>query len=79
MAYLFLASQCHQRRIPLIAIAHHEGWLEQLGDPEADSLWAEFHQVDTHQAAIVRAHQPWGYSAIRDAIDAASARASRAS
>jgi len=74
MADLFLASWCHQRQIPLIAIARHDGWLEQLGDPEADSLWSEFHQADPHQAALVRAHRPWGYAAIRDAIDAASAR-----
>lgn len=75
MADLYLASWCHQRQIPLIAIARHDGWLEQLGDPEADSLWAEFRQADPQQAALVRAHHPWGYSAIRDAIDAASARA----
>jgi hypothetical protein len=75
MADLFLATWCHQRQIPLIAVARHDGWLEQLGDPEADSLWAEFHQADPQHAALVRAHHPWGYSAIRDAIDAASARA----
>jgi glycosyltransferase involved in cell wall biosynthesis len=74
MADLYLASWCHQRQIPLIAIARHDGWLEQLGDPESDSLWAEFHQADAQQAAIVRAHHPWGYSAIRGAIDAASSR-----
>ena len=74
MADLYLASWCHQHQIPLIAIARHDGWLEQLGDPEADSLWSEFHQADPHQAALVRAHRPWGYAAIRDAIDAASAR-----
>ncbi len=74
MADLYLASWCHQRQIPLIAIARHDGWLEQLGDPAADSLWAEFHQADAQQAAIVRSHHPWGYSAIRDAVDAASAR-----
>lgn len=75
MADLYLASWCHQRQIPLIAIARHEGWLQQLGDPEADSLWAEFHQADPQQAAIVRSHHPWGYRAIRDTIDAAGSRA----
>jgi hypothetical protein len=75
MADLYLASWCHQRQIPLIAIARHEGWLEQLGDPEADSLWVEYRHSDPEQSALVRAHRPWGYSAIRDAIDAASSRA----
>lgn len=74
MADLYLASWCQQQQIPMIAIARHAGWLGQLGDPEADSLWSEFHQADPHQAALVRAHRPWGYAAIRDAIDAASAR-----
>lgn len=75
MADLFLASWCHQQQIPMIAIARHTGWLEQLGDPESDSLWAEFAQADHAQAALVRAHRPWGYAAIKDAVEAASARA----
>jgi len=75
MADLYLASWCQQQQIPLIAIARHAGWLEQLGDPEADSLWAEFCEADPAQAALVRAHRPWGYAAIKDAVDAASTRA----
>ena len=75
MADLYLASWCHQHKIPLIAIARHDRWLEQLGDPAADSLWSEFRHADPQQAALVRAHHPWGYSSIRDAVDAASARA----
>ena len=75
MADLYLANWCHQQQIPMLAIARHTGWLEQLGDPEADSLWAEFAQADPAQAALVRDHRPWGYAAIKDAVDAASARA----
>jgi hypothetical protein len=58
MADPYLADWCPQRQMPLIVIARHEGWLEQLGDPEADSLWAEFNQVDAQQAAIVRSITP---------------------
>jgi hypothetical protein len=75
MADLYLASWCHQQQIPMLAIARHAGWLEQLGDLEDGSLWAEFAQADSAQAALVRAHRPWGYAAIKDAVDAASARA----
>ena len=75
MADLYLASWCQQQQLPMLAIARHAGWLEQLGDPEADSLWSEFHQADPHQAALVRAHRPWGYAAIKDAVEAASTRA----
>ncbi len=75
MADLYLASWCQQHQIPLIAIARHTGWLEQLGNPEADSLWAEFRNADSAQAALVRAHHPWGYTAIKGAVAAASDRA----
>lgn len=75
MADLYLASWCQQQQIPMLAIARHTGWLEQLGDPEAGSLWAEFCEADPAQAALVRAHRPWGYAAIMDAVDATSARA----
>ena len=75
MADLYLASWCQQQQIPMLAIARHAGWLEQLGDPEACSLWAEFAQADPAQAALVRAHRPWGYAAIKDAVEAASTRA----
>jgi hypothetical protein len=75
MADLYLASWCHQRQIPMITIARHEGWLEQLGDPEDGCLWAEFSKADSGQAALVRGHLPWGYTAIKDAVEAASARA----
>lgn len=75
MADLYLASWCLQQQIPMIAIARHAGWLEQLGDPEQGSLWAEFCEADPAQAALVRAHRPWGYAAIKDAVEAASASA----
>ena len=67
MADLYLASGYHQRQIRLIAIARHDGWLQQLGDPSQGFLYAEFRQADPQQAAIMRAHRPWPYSAIRDA------------
>jgi len=75
MADLYLASWCQQRQIPMIAISRHNGWLEQLGDPEEDSLWAEFTKADPAQAALVRARRPWGYAAIKDAVVGASERA----
>ena len=75
MADLYLASWCQQRQIPMIAISRHTGWLEQLGDPEEDSLWAEFAKADPAQAALVRARRPWGYAAIKDAVVGASERA----
>ncbi len=75
MADLYLSSWCQQQQIPMLAIARHAGWLEQLGDPEAGSLWAEFCEADPAQAALVRAHRPWGYAAIKDAVEAASALA----
>jgi len=75
MADLYIAGWCRQRNIPLVSISRHEGWLKDLGYPSLLSLFAAFRQDDSSQAVIVRTHQPWGYSAIHNAISAASTRA----
>jgi len=59
----------------MISIARHAGWLEALVDPTKGSLYVEFRQADPQHAALVRSRGPWGYAAIRDAVNAASARA----
>ena len=70
MADLYLASWCQEQQIPMIAIARHADWLEQLWEPEEGSLSAEFAQAD-----LVRAHCPWRYAAIKKAVESAGARA----
>lgn len=75
MADLYLASWCKQNKIPMIAIARHAGWLEELGSSSENSLWAEFSQADMDQAALVRANGPWGYTAIKNSVEMTSARA----
>lgn len=74
MADLYLACWCKQQQIPMVAIARHSSWLEQLGDPEDGSLWTEFAEADPAQSALVLTHRPWGYTAICEVLAAARKR-----
>ncbi len=68
MADLYFALFCKQNRIPLVAVSRPDAWLLSLPGSEADSLYEEFRHDDSAQAAVVRAHRPWGYAAVRDAV-----------
>lgn len=74
MADLFLSIFCKQRQIPMIAIARPADWLQDL-TPSSSSLYREFHKADNAQSALIRAHRPWGYKSIRQAVAGATARA----
>ncbi|WP_281211674.1 glycosyltransferase family 2 protein [Pseudomonas fulva] len=73
MADLHLSVFCKERSIPMIAIARIENWLQELPSPNT-SLYHEFRQADYKQSALIRAHQPWGYAAIKQAVEKTSMR-----
>ncbi|MBF8780857.1 glycosyltransferase [Pseudomonas fulva] len=75
MADLHLSVFCKQRNIPMVALARPEDWLQELPSPNT-SLYTEFHQADDQQSALIRAHKPWGYTAISQAVAGATMRAS---
>lgn len=73
MADLHLSVFCKQRDIPMVALSRPEGWLQELPSPNT-SLYHEFRQADDEQSALIRAHQPWGYAAIKQAVEKTSMR-----
>lgn len=74
MADLYLSLFCKQRSVPMVAIARHDDWLQELPSPNT-SLYAEAVQSDSRQSDLVRSNGPWGYAAIRQAVEAAGGRA----
>lgn len=76
MADLHLSVFCKQRNIPMVAIARPEDWLQELPSPNT-SLYNEFRQADDEQSALIRAHKPWGYAAIKQAVEETSMRTTR--
>jgi glycosyltransferase involved in cell wall biosynthesis len=75
MADLHLSVFCKQRDIPMVALARPDDWLQELPSPNT-SLYHEFRQADDSQSQLIRAHQPWGYAAISQAVAGTSMRAS---
>jgi glycosyltransferase involved in cell wall biosynthesis len=69
MVDLLVAAFCRRRQIPMVAIARPLYWLRDIGGASG-SLYQEFKDSDEAQAAWVRAHAPWGYRAIQEAVDA---------
>lgn len=68
MADLYLSVFCKLRRVPMVAIARHDDWLIELPSPNT-SLHQEFRSADERQTALLKAHEPWGYVPIREALD----------
>lgn len=73
MADLYLSLFCKQRSVPMVAVARPDEWLQELPSPNP-SLYEEAVQSDARQSALVRSNGPWGYAAIRQAVEAAGAR-----
>lgn len=73
MADLYLSVFCKERRVPMIAVARPDDWLHELPSPNT-SLHQEFRDADDQQTALISAHQPWGYVAIRQAVAAVANR-----
>lgn len=73
MTDLFLSVYCKERLIPMVAIARPENWLQERVSPTA-SLYQESPHNNTEQTMLIRENQPWGYEAIRRAVEGACAR-----
>lgn len=67
MVDLYVSVWCKQHGIPMVAIARHTGWLQDLLPP-GPRLHDEFKHADAPQTALVRHHAPWGYAPIQQAI-----------
>lgn len=76
MADLHLSVFCKQRGIPMVALSRPKGWLQELPSPNT-SLYHEFRQADDEQSALIRAHHPWGYAAIKQAVEMTSMRVTK--
>jgi hypothetical protein len=46
------------KALTLPHVTRHAGWLEQLGNPEAGSLWAEFAQAASARARVADPESP---------------------
>lgn len=68
MLDLWLATWCKTQGVPMVAIARHGRWLQEMKN-EAPSLFTQYLDADPAQAELVRHHAPWGYAAIAAALE----------
>lgn len=72
MADIDFAVACKQLRIPLVCVARHDGWLQDIAPAAGHTLYDEFKNNDSTQTQLLQTHAPWGGRAIRDAMQAHS-------
>lgn len=68
MSDIDFAIACKQLHIPMVCIARHADWLQDIAPANGKSLYSEFKSNDRVQTQLLQSHAPWGYRAIRDAL-----------
>lgn len=69
MADIYLSVFCKQQGIPMVAVARPDNWLQEMGT-KANTLYEEFLNADERQVGLIGANLPWGYTAIKGAVEA---------
>lgn len=49
MADVFIGREAHVRGIPIVCIAHKEGWIRYIDQPEGTTIWEQHVNDDTEQ------------------------------
>jgi hypothetical protein len=70
MADIDFAIACKVNRTPLICVARHDGWLQDIAIASGTTLYEEFKRNDRQHTTLLQQNTPWGGVAIQQALKA---------
>lgn len=69
MVDIFFSVLCARQGVPMVCLPRHAGWLKTLAETEeTPSLIGEFREDDRAIVDVLRAHQPWGLTRMRQTV-----------